>query len=36
MKLKNKGIASIDSEEKEKISYALCILYRLRFKLEGE
>lgn len=34
--LKNKGIASIDSEEKKKISYALGILYRLRFKLKGE
>lgn len=35
-KLKEKGIYSIDSEEKKEIKYALGILYQLRFKIEGE
>lgn len=35
-KIREKGYASADIIEKEKIKYALEILYQLRFKLEGE
>lgn len=35
-KVKKEGYASVDIIEKEKIKYALEILYQLRFKLSGE
>lgn len=35
-KLKEKGITSIDIEEKKKIQYAVGILYQLYFYMKGE